>query len=454
MKRIGGDFTYRDRNVVRGNLATAQVGGYARAKIEASLSSVSSQCLLIVDPDLTGLSGHNFNYSTALARVAAARKLPCSILASAFTPVLVTNGSTLAQPEFPLRRQAPADRPFRRLLFLAVSFLPAPVANNATQRLRAGLCHLRTILKRPTGRGFGGELEAAIARFGSKIADQNIVLVHTIGAGRLASVADDLTPSALGQLLVVLRHSPAEMDKNEPAAELIATVLTRLVAAFGSRLRLFADTEGLAGLYQRLVSHPVGVVPLPVVALPPKAGPIGAPAHIVFAGVARSERGYTILPHLISALRGRARFTVQHGPIGPSDDPIIQKANRELRRYVGVSLTLIEESLEPDAFNSLLASADIILLPYNGPAYGQRSSGLLGEALALGIPLVVPSNTWMADVGAERVVVFENAAGILPAIETMLRNLPALTAAARAGAAAWRRRHSPERLLDTLVPPV
>jgi hypothetical protein len=36
------------------------------------------------------------------------------------------------------------------------------------------------------------------------------------------------------------------MDKNEPAAELIATVLTRLVERFGSRLRLFADTEGLA----------------------------------------------------------------------------------------------------------------------------------------------------------------------------------------------------------------
>ncbi len=418
------------------------------------MSSVSSQCLLIVDPALTSLSGHNFNYSTALARVAAARKLPCSILASAFTPVLVPNGSTLAQPEFLLGQQAPADRPFRRMLFRAGGFLPAPVANGVTQGLRGGLRHLRTILKRPTGRGFGGELEAAIARFGSKITDQNIVLLHTIGAGRLASVAEDFTPSALGQLLVVLRHSPVEMDKNEPAAELIATVLTRLVAAFGSRLRLFADTEGLADLYRQLVAHPVDVVPLPVVAPPPKAGPIGAPPHIVFAGVARSERGYTILPQLISALRGCARFTVQHGPIGPNDDPIIQKTNRELRRRVGMGLTLIEESLEPDAFNSLLTSADIILLPYNGPAYGQRSSGLLGEALALGIPLVVPGNTWMADAGAERVVAFENAAGILPAIETMLRNLPTLTAAARAGAPVWRKRHSPERLLDTLLAPV
>jgi len=418
------------------------------------MSSVSSQCLLIVDPALTSFSGHNFNYSIALARVAAARKLSCSILASKFTPVPVQNGSTPAQPEFLLGWQAPAGRPFRRMLFRAVSFLPAPMANSVTAGVRAGLRHLRTVLKRPTGNGFGSELEAAIARYGSKIADQNIVLLHTIGAGRLASVAADLTPSALGQLLVVLRHSPAEMDKNEPAAEPIATVLTHLVAAFGSHLRLFADTEGLADLYRPLVAHPVGVVPLPIVASPPKAGPIGAPAHIVFAGMARSERGYTILPHLISALRGRARFTVQHGPIGPNDDPIIQKTNRELRRCAGVDLTLIEESLEPDAFNSLLTSADIILLPYDGPAYGQRSSGLLGEALALGIPLVVPANTWMADAGSDRVVAFENAAGILPAIETMLRNLPELTATARAGAPAWRRRHSPERLLDTLMAPL
>lgn len=244
------------------------------------------------------------------------------------------------------------------------------------------------------------------------------------------------------------------MDKNERAIEPVATVLSRLVAAFGSRLRLFADTEGLAGLYRPLVAHPVGVVPLPIVAPPPKTGPIGVPPHIVFAGVARSERGYTVLPHLITALRGRARFTVQHGPIGPNDDPIVHKTNRELHRCVGMGLTLIEELLAPDAFNSLLTSADIILLPYDGPAYGQRSSGLLGEALALGIPSVVPSNTWMADAGSDRVVAFGNAAGILPAIETMLRNLPELTAAARAGAPAWRRRHSPETLLDTLLAPV
>jgi hypothetical protein len=163
------------------------------------MSSVSSQFPLIVDPDLTNLSGHNFNYSAALARVAAAWKLPRSRLTSAFTPVPVPNGSTLGQTECLLGRQAPADRPCQRMLFRAVSFLRTPVANNVTQGCRGGLRHLRTVLKQPTGRGFGGELEAAIARFGSKKrTNQNIVLLHTIGAGRLASVAEDLTVSALG----------------------------------------------------------------------------------------------------------------------------------------------------------------------------------------------------------------------------------------------------------------
>ncbi len=47
------------------------------------------------------------------------------------------------------------------------------------------------------------------------------------------------------------------------------------------------------------------------------------------------------------------------------------------------SVGLLELALEPNAYATLLASADLLLLPYDATAYGPRSSNILAEALAL-----------------------------------------------------------------------
>jgi glycosyltransferase involved in cell wall biosynthesis len=113
---------------------------------------------------------------------------------------------------------------------------------------------------------------------------------------------------------------------------------------------------------------------------------------------------------------------------------------------------LLEHGLDPAAYQALLADADLLLLPYDAAAYGPRSSGILAEARALGVPAVVPAGCWMeAAAGPGPEVVFHGPADFAAAVERALASLPGLTAALRAAAPEWRRRHSPEALLEALL---
>jgi glycosyltransferase involved in cell wall biosynthesis len=115
---------------------------------------------------------------------------------------------------------------------------------------------------------------------------------------------------------------------------------------------------------------------------------------------------------------------------------------------------LVEQALDPAPYAALLASADLLLLPYDGPTYGARSSGILAEALAMGVPAVVPAGCWMEQVaGPGRVVAVPHGAPLPPALAEALDRLPEFGAACRAAAPAWRAEHNPDSLLRALLAP-
>jgi glycosyltransferase involved in cell wall biosynthesis len=174
--------------------------------------------------------------------------------------------------------------------------------------------------------------------------------------------------------------------------------------------------------------------------------------HLVFAGGARAEKGNAKLPEALKAVAGRARFTVHSGPVDSASDPLVQQAHRQLRAMAGASIKILDYALEPEAYSALLASADLLLLPYDAAAYGPRSSGILAEALALGVPAVVPSGCWMAEVaGTQRAVMIAQDDTLAAALTGALDRLPELCLAAEAGSAAWSARHNPHTLLSTLL---
>ncbi len=403
--------------------------------------------LIIADPGLTGAAGHHLSYSAAVGAAAERAGMPALVLAHrGFTGDLPGGVATRAVLGSAYQ-SAGGGGLARRLAFGLAARLPGALAGMVAPPLRA----LRRAMRGQAIDGLGAELAPALAELAAGAGD--VLLLHSVSGANLHAVA---LAEGLGEvtLLVVLRRMPAEMEADDPAPGTLPALLQRLAARFGPRLRLFADTEGLASQFATLSGLPVRPVPLPIALHVPVARPPGQPPHVVFAGGARAEKGYHHLPAAIAAVAGRARFTIQSGPVGAEDDPLVQRAHRRLRGMEGAALGLIEAALPPAEYDAMLASADLLLLPYDGPTYGQRSSGILAESLALGIPAVVPAGCWMAEVGGEdRVVAVPHGAALGPYLAQALEHLPDLTAAARAAAPAWRKKHNPDVLFQRLMAP-
>ena len=402
--------------------------------------------LIIADPGLTGALGHHLGYTEAVALAALQGGMAPLVLAGRGFQSGIAGGRVPTRAVFSaLYQNAGSGGWLRRLLYGGLGRLPASMATRGANALREAR-------RRKEGRradAFGEELAAALAEADATEADA--VLLHSVSAANLAGLPHVLAP----QLLVVLRRTPGEMDVDDAAPEPVLALLRRLSVVPGLRLSLFADTEPLAAAFATGCGLPVRPVPLPVVVpdRPVRAiRPSGWLPHVVFAGGARVEKGYAALPDAIAGSRGRARFTLQSGPVNSASDPVVQRAHRRLRRMAGADLTLLEAALDPAAYAALVASADLLLLPYDGVAYGPRSSGILAEGLALGIPAVVPRGCWMEEAaGPARAVTTGPGRSVAVALSEALDRLPALTDAATAGSAVWRARHNPGALLRVLL---
>ncbi|WP_439595562.1 glycosyltransferase [Falsiroseomonas sp.] len=402
---------------------------------------------VIADPGLNGPAGHHLSYTAAVAGAALDAGLAPMVLAGRGFTGGLEGGRVPARAVLGATYQSAGGGGLaRQLAFGLAARLPAPLAGLVAPPLRA----LRRRLRRAgASDSLGRELAAELAALGAGEGDA--LLLHSVSGANLHSVAT--TPGFPPvTLLVVLRRMPAEMEADDPAPERLPALLARLQARFGGALRLFADTEQLAAEFAALSGLVVRPVPLPVVVPPLVPRTAGQPPHVVFAGGARAEKGFSQLPEAIAAVAGRARFTVQSGRVGADSDPLVQRAHRLLRARADV--TLIEHALNPADYAALLAGADLLLLPYDGAVYGARSSGILAEALALGTPAVVPAGCWMADAaGPDRAVLIPRGAPPGAALAAALARLPQLAAAAREAAQQWRDRHNPDSLLRALVAP-
>jgi hypothetical protein len=426
------------------------VGKRERGLLEFDMSFPAR--LVIADPGLIHAGGHHLGYSQAVAEAAIAHQIPAVILANRAFSTNGGLGAVRCVATFRAQYQTGGQpSALRDLLYAAASHLPKAWAPPVAQSLRAVRRILLRSLAAPST--MGQELVGALAALGG--AQRDLVLLHTVSAANLHGLPDALARDAVGGLAIVLRRTPEEMDIADAAPQPVQMVLARLIGHFGDRLHLFADTDALAGIYQTLLAVPVATVPLPVMAPPIRRGTVAKLPHLVFAGGARVEKGYDLLPPLVDRLRGKMRLTVQSGPIGAGTDPSVQQTHRALTRMAGPDLVLLERSLDLPAYMDLIASTDLMLLPYQADAYGPRSSGILAEARAMGIPAVVPRGTWMAEAaGPSPCVLFDGPADFIASVERALRCLPELTMALRDAAPAWRRTHNPDAVLHALLRPL
>jgi len=118
--------------------------------------------------------------------------------------------------------------------------------------------------------------------------------------------------------------------------------------------------------------------------------------YIGVLGGGRKDKGYSLLPHIIS------KFNVLY----PDNNVmfIIQEARPEDRLSIETGLlreinnvTLLNNELARSDYENYFLKCDITLFPYNTNVYECRGSGIINEALANGKPIICSEGTALTE---------------------------------------------------------
>ena len=178
---------------------------------------------------------------------------------------------------------------------------------------------------------------------------------------------------------------------------------------------------------------------------------------ISFLGQVDSRKNSRLLPDIIQRVNEQATniaFFVQCYPEGEYALKLAVEISRRLSTKDNV--TISKQQLETEEYFSVLENSDIIVLPYNEKKYRHITSGVLAEAIAFGIPCVVPANTW-----SEKALEYSNGAGvsfsedsisgIAEAIQKCMVNIEHLRQKGQAAARQWREEQSITAYLQKIV---
>lgn len=400
--------------------------------------------LIVVEPNARGVGGHYLDYVLSFVGALDAINVRTKMLASrqldaamrsdflvptftfgfwdAYPPHVETDRSLAKLCYRLLHRPAvrlyyhPKTLPWRRhrrrsLKGLAGRLLSLPmralnVLNDRAVPLETALKHrMRTwSVQRRVVRTSLRELQDALA----KLNVTNPVLFFTTAGEHELEVAQRLLarqPTA--SAILMLRRPPfflfegQDVDAAIEAArrgaliDRIRVTPQKLI----ERIQYVTDTQELASLFSLLSGAAFHIMPIPhIVAQAPKreAGTI----RLAYLGDARTEKGFLELPAIAAALdrspcRDSVRLFVQCNLNIPGGEPGICDAIQVLRNTYGHFVELHDRPLDRDAYAARMASADLLLLPYDRDLYRHRSSGIVVEALSAGATPIVPTGSWL-----------------------------------------------------------
>ena len=209
-------------------------------------------------------------------------------------------------------------------------------------------------------------------------------------------------------------------DPTPYAIRLLRALFSRL-AASGMRASFFADYEQLARDYDRLAPGMFRVAPIPHTAPKPAVPPARDTLTITYMGQAAAQKGYQHLPAIIGELRADReenagmRFLIQshvHRSRLPEMGPV-----RDRLESLGPGIVLTRDLQTDEEYRRTLWDSDIVLMPYSREWYFAQPSGICAEALARGIPVVVPGGTWLARQFARAAYEYQDGFGKSPPLD-------------------------------------
>lgn len=293
-----------------------------------------------------------------------------------------------------------------------------------------------------------------------QIGQGDILLINSLRHWSLEPVIEWLEkvgPSRAPVVVLILHYTPhRQLGVPDAAASVYQKAFRRLAnSPVRSRILLCTDSEQLSAEYRNLHDLPIAVLPVPHCGAPAgEAEPEHDVLSVVFAGEARADKGFDLLAPAIREVlstspRREVVFNIQaYGTEGRPEAAIRTKFP------VSDAVRVHSHPLDERQYEAFIGTADLVLIPYSTAPYRAQTSGIYCEAAALGIPVVVPSGTWMADQVLKRGggVLFEsgNAASLAQACLEALRNYGDLRQSAIRAAPAWRSFHNAANFIGHL----
>jgi len=420
-----------------------------RSNVQAS---APARTLIVADNNLLDKVGHHYNYALSLRHQCEALGIPFQALVKNGARTDILNDLN-AQPVFSLgiHEESPAN--------------PFPSDWGMMRGLYGFLL---------SNVNFAAELEQGLAR---RARPGDVVLIPNATPNQMLGLALALRRTPILQSLrfvLILRFSviqamgPLSSRRpflNKESAERYGTAIKLLRETdYFRSVTLTTDSNELANEFRQFSELPVSVLPIPHT-INEQAGtqPADVPCkngcvRVVYMGDAREEKGFELLPGVVRAcagsqLKDKAEFVFQSFISSPYHLPM-QRSIDELEALGHLKVRLIKGALSEESYQHLLASADLVLLPYDNLTYKSRTSGPFMEALCAGKPVVIPQDSWMSTQlgksGAGTTFISGNKQDFERAALQALQDLPRCTRAAQALGAELRAFHNPASFVQRL----
>lgn len=416
------------------NVRSFEAGRSTTLRADATVSA-SRKRWFLADPSLVDNSGHCARYLLSVAKALRGRGDTVHILGNA----LIGSGATdlaSCEPTFSLKCEE------------------APVIPGIDITSSSGIEQIET----RRGELLRADLDQLAEKHG--IGQSDVLLINSLRHWSLETVVDWLEtfgPTRAPTVILVLHYTPhPNPGVTDPAAAAYEAAFRRIDrAAIGSKILLCTDSDRLRTEYRALYRIPITVLPVPHCSEGTAERPQGnKPLSFVFAGEARRDKGFDILPEAIRRVLNStptpdATFDVQTYRGGPDANGVPVGDFPEDR-----AVRLHPQPLAETEYEHFIESSDIILLPYLPGPYQAQTSGIYCEAAALGIPVVTSKSTWVADQVARNGggILFEggSARALADACIEAIGSYEELRETAERAALAWRAFHNPQNYITEL----
>lgn len=331
--------------------------------------------LIILDPNLEGEAGHHLAYDLAIAKEALARGEAATIIAHRRFAAITIEGVRIlphfTETTYAVRSTDPVTgrlddyRAFNDLLQDELAALPRG-------EFRPTDCVLVPTTTEHHLAGFLGWMK------GFDPFEAPLFVVHLMFP---SGVAVD----AAGRAVV-----------EDPLRALFYRLADRIAQEGGPPVHLFASGGQHAAEFSALLGRPVAPHPLPI--RPEPGAAAGAQRALLFAGDARLDKGIALLPALLPRLAEAHPDWTFAAHVNAASAWGEARAAAEALPALRVGAPNIEVAagrLTPEAYLDVLRAARIALFPYDPALSRRKSSGVLWEAISLGLPVVVPEGTWL-----------------------------------------------------------